>query len=653
MKYAWYSLFLVVLIALPSQATIKYVPGDVETIQEAIDACAIIGDTVLIAPGTYHEELLITGKSITICSEYVLANDTTFRDNTILDGMDSFRLITMVGNHTHTLRLIGFSIRHGNSSQYDPSYGGGLRAVAATVYLDQVIFRHNYALTGSAAHLDSCDVQITSCQIDSNSTPFNYYTVRITHGSGLISSTSFRGNQGGGLYATRYHGTLEESNFLGNGRPNGGGGALLSGGVWYISHNYFYSNTARFGGGLSISSMDTLIISENVFDSNYSFAEPDQVDGVGGAMDLIHGYYNRIEKNIFINNLASEGGAIYSNGNVTIEENIFSGNSSKRVGALFVSSINGVPITTHFIRNLVTNNSYDPTLPGVPILDWDGVVFVRGGSTLYASENDFIDNHASAAVTPDLRLHLQNNYWGDPTGPYNPTANPDGLGDTVLVNLPTFVEPWSTEHFWAANVEPDTNLVDFGMVGVGESVGRSMVLTNTGVEALVVYGGLVEDEAFSLELGADSLVLARDETAEVTVRFTAPDDQVRSDTLRFDCNDPEAFRETVILRANQTESLIDHPDRGELPQKFEVSSAQPNPFNPSTTVTVALPHAGRLRLEVFDLLGRRVALLANTDTPSGSHRFTFDATHFPSGLYLLRASSPEFGTRMQKVVLLK
>jgi len=406
-----------------------------------------------------------------------------------------------------------------------------------------------------------------------------------------------------------------------------------------------------YGGALSISSMDTLVISENIFDSNYSVAEPQTLHGLGGAIDLIHGHYNLIIRNTFINNYASEGGAIYANGNVSIEQNVFTGNSSKRIGVLFVSTINGIPVTVSFNRNLLSNNRYDPEIPS--FVDWQGVVFVRGGSTLYASENDFIDNHASAAVTPDLRLHLQNNYWGDPSGPYHPQNNPDGLGDTVLVWLPTFVEPWSTEHFWAANVEPDTNLVDFGTVGVGESVVRSMVLTNTGVETLVVYGGLVEDEAFSLELGADSLVLARDETAEVTVRFTAPDDQARSDTLRFDCNDPEAFRETVILRANQTESLIDHPDRGELPQKFEMSPAQPNPFNPSTTVTVALPHSGKLRLEVFDLLGRRVALLANTDTPSGSHRFTFDATHLPSGLYFLRTSSPEFGTRMQKVVLLK
>lgn len=63
----------------------------------------------------------------------------------------------------------------------------------------------------------------------------------------------------------------------------------------------------------------------------------------------------------------------------------------------------------------------------------------------------------------------------------------------------------------------------------------------------------------------------------------------------------------------------------------------PNPFRDAVTVAVSLPEAGHLRLEVFDGLGRRVALLVDEARAAGTHRVTFDAANLPSGVYLYRA----------------
>ena len=62
----------------------------------------------------------------------------------------------------------------------------------------------------------------------------------------------------------------------------------------------------------------------------------------------------------------------------------------------------------------------------------------------------------------------------------------------------------------------------------------------------------------------------------------------------------------------------------------------PNPFNPSTTIRFTLAEAGAVRLEVFDVLGRRVALLVDASLEAGVHEAVFEAGALPSGVYLYR-----------------
>ncbi|NTV94930.1 MAG: T9SS type A sorting domain-containing protein, partial [Thiobacillus sp.] len=67
-----------------------------------------------------------------------------------------------------------------------------------------------------------------------------------------------------------------------------------------------------------------------------------------------------------------------------------------------------------------------------------------------------------------------------------------------------------------------------------------------------------------------------------------------------------------------------------------LAGAWPNPFNPSTTVSFDLERAGQARIEVFNTLGQAVAVLADENLPAGSHQRVFDASHLPSGMYLLQ-----------------
>ncbi|MCB2198400.1 S8 family serine peptidase [bacterium] len=90
-----------------------------------------------------------------------------------------------------------------------------------------------------------------------------------------------------------------------------------------------------------------------------------------------------------------------------------------------------------------------------------------------------------------------------------------------------------------------------------------------------------------------------------------------------------------------------------LPQSFEVSAAWPNPFNPSTSIRVALPNVTPLRVEVVDLLGRQVAVLVDSRhaTP-GTHRLTWDGSGHASGLYFVRVQAGRHNA-VRKVMLLK
>ena len=74
----------------------------------------------------------------------------------------------------------------------------------------------------------------------------------------------------------------------------------------------------------------------------------------------------------------------------------------------------------------------------------------------------------------------------------------------------------------------------------------------------------------------------------------------------------------------------DHPQSVELAQNF------PNPFNPSTVIGYSLPEESMVRLSVYDLLGRRVAVLVDQRQEPGRHQVSFDGTSIGSGVYFYR-----------------
>ena len=78
------------------------------------------------------------------------------------------------------------------------------------------------------------------------------------------------------------------------------------------------------------------------------------------------------------------------------------------------------------------------------------------------------------------------------------------------------------------------------------------------------------------------------------------------------------------------------------PTSFSLSQNHPNPFNPSTIIDFALPFEANARIEVFNVLGQRSALLLDAQMQPGSHIVTLDASSWASGVYYYRMQAGGF-----------
>jgi hypothetical protein len=94
------------------------------------------------------------------------------------------------------------------------------------------------------------------------------------------------------------------------------------------------------------------------------------------------------------------------------------------------------------------------------------------------------------------------------------------------------------------------------------------------------------------------------------------------------------YRPMAEIKALLNEKPTHVPDSA--PAAFALLQNYPNPFNPSTTIGYQIPVSCTVKLVVFDLLGREVAVLVNGPKGSGGHAVTFDATGLASGAYFYR-----------------
>lgn len=163
------------------------------------------------------------------------------------------------------------------------------------------------------------------------------------------------------------------------------------------------------------------------------------------------------------------------------------------------------------------------------------------------------------------------------------------------------------------------------------------------------------------------VVLTATPDEPVTVRLNGWDRSVSANAMLIDKNTGQSYdlsspagvhikpekKQTRFLFVMGSREYLDEQQTKFLPEQVQLMPNYPNPFNPATTIRFVLPQESKVQLQVFDVIGRRVATLINNDVRSaGIHRVSFDASRQASGMYfaVIQVGNQRF---VQKMLLVK
>jgi len=157
-------LFLIYFASL--SATIINIPEDFSTIQEGITS-SIQGDTVLVAPGTYVENINYSGKNITVASLFHTTQDTSYISQTIIDGDSIDSVVTFESGEDSTAVLTGFSITNGSNF-----HGGGIHCYGSNPILANVAITNNSGWDASGIYCRNSNPILINVTLEGNADNF-------------------------------------------------------------------------------------------------------------------------------------------------------------------------------------------------------------------------------------------------------------------------------------------------------------------------------------------------------------------------------------------------------------------------------------------------------------------------------------------------
>ena len=352
------------------------VPEDFETIQDAILE-ASDGDSIIVMPGVYYENISISNKIISIISSEGPLE-------TVINGSASGPVVTFDSVSDSSAVLSGFTITNGSGEFINGAhYGGGVLSKYSMPKLDNLVISNNTAFAGGGI-----------C----------YYATSPTDNHPIITNTLIENNlasEGGGVFCVNHLLTIRDSHINANGMDMFGSGGGIQ--VLLSSINFenviISQNQTKFGGGIYLAS-SIGVVKNTTIESNLS---------------------------------ESRGGGIWIGGdsNLQIERSLISKNHSMDIGggAFILSS------DLDFINSTVSGNTIGSNTSGAAIYSDGGYSNIKN-SIIYFNrlENNFDNpNHNLGGYSGNIFLEYDISYSdieGDNT--------PQGLG--VINQDPLFVD---------------------------------------------------------------------------------------------------------------------------------------------------------------------------------------------------------------------
>jgi len=316
-RFLWLCLLLSPSV-IAKAATIN-VPADQSTVQAGINA-ANNGDVVLVAPGTYFENINFLGKAIAVKS-------SAGSKVTIIDGGHANSVVTFDTGEGLKSLLHGFTIQNGNSS----FYGGGILVNFASPTITGNVINNNAACVGGGISLVASAALVQSSTISNN------------------NLSNCIGGDGGGISV---------------------GGAAATGGPQIIGNAIENNTSSGDGAGLSLNGAVSTTLKNNIIRNNVV------TFGSGGALWIVNDTNAVPVQNLIYGNIASQGSGIYfslpfGEHNLVLVNNTIVGTSSSALGSAvyatgfydLVQFYNNLLIGTSGTSALYCDNSYDQTPP--------------------------------------------------------------------------------------------------------------------------------------------------------------------------------------------------------------------------------------------------------------------------------------------------
>ncbi len=233
------------------------------TIQHGIDR-ASSGDTVLVHPGTYVENIDFTGKNVVVGSLFVTTGNQDYIQQTVINGNRADHVVNFVGGETAAARLSGLTITNGyaHGAAAPESQGGGIFCDHSNPTLTYLRVSDNECTQeGAGLYFNGCTPTIQNVTVTNNRAGTGGGGMRFSSGSPILENVVVAHNTAGtgGAGIQFYHANATVTNALiadNAGRGGKGGGLHFDGCSPTFTNVTIVGNwTAGQGGGLNVSYM--------------------------------------------------------------------------------------------------------------------------------------------------------------------------------------------------------------------------------------------------------------------------------------------------------------------------------------------------------------------------------------------------------------